>query len=101
MMMKDDKTYRINEVRGALLYPTFLCGLLLLLGAIALDGGMLARYGLASVGLHWAIAVYLYVRRRNCMTRGDVLLFQAGVVLYTPLLFVAKTLILRLQREPG
>lgn len=99
--MKECRTYRISGVRGAFLYPAFLCGLLILLGAIALDGGILARYGIVSVGLHWAVALYLLVRRKNSMTRCDVLLFQAGVVVYTPLLYLAKMLTRVLQGELG
>ncbi len=76
------KTRRLDEVKKQIIRSAVVQVLVLGLTCLILDDGACFGIALFGVTAHWISAVVIVVRRKNALTQWDVVLLQAGFVLF-------------------
>jgi len=73
---------RLSDLHTALGYVVLLQVVILLFTAMILDGGYCGRVcGAAMVG-YWLMVGWFAIRRRNALTKADVVLIRSGFLLW-------------------
>jgi len=76
---------RISELHTALGYVVLIQVVILMLTALLLDGGFCARIcGAAMVG-YWLMVGWFALRRRDALTKADVILIRSGFFIWVML----------------
>ena len=82
------QTWRIQELRGALVTPVVIQGVFMLLAGLILDDGTCGRIVMAAIVGHWLMVAWIALRRRNALTKTDTVLIRSGFFIWLPIAFV-------------
>lgn len=91
--MNAKKTWRIQELHGALAGPVLVQVVFMILTSMILDGGFCASIVVAAIVGHWLLVLWIVLRRRNALTKTDTLLIKTGFFLWLPIAFMVMLIL--------
>lgn len=83
--MNVKKTWRIQELHGALAMPVAMQITFAILAGLILDDGTCGRIVMTAIGGHWLMVAWIALRRPNALTQADTLLIRWGFFLWLPI----------------
>ncbi|MBN1673608.1 MAG: hypothetical protein JXR37_21355, partial [Kiritimatiellae bacterium] len=96
--MNEKKTWRIQELHGALVTPFVIQIVFMILASMILDGGLCASIVMGAIIGHWLLVLWIALRRRNALTKADTVLIRSGFFFWLPVVFVVRIV---LEAVPG
>lgn len=91
--MNEKKTWRIQELHGALVTPFVIQVVFMILASLVLDGGVCAGIVMGAIAGHWLLVLWIALRRRNALTKTDTVLIRSGFFFWLPVVFVVRVVL--------
>jgi hypothetical protein len=93
-MIEATGTSRLRELQSTLGWVLLMQIVLLMLTGLLLDGGYCARIWGCAMGGYWLMIGWLALRRRNTLTKTDVVLIRSG-----PFIWLAIAVLVQIALE--